>query len=311
MAGSYPMSGEKGTMGLRRNAIRGLAVTLVIAACSAGAEGPQTSEVSVFDEPETTLVTENVTTSGGTRVTKTVGVAYGAGLEADIWSPDGSVDAPVAVVLHGSSDRSSTEAIVEVLVDGGLVVMNASWKPYEAFPDNISHAACAVRFARSRAPDFGGTRDTVILVGHSSGATAGAVISLGGDQFDTSTCSERGESALPDSFVGLAGGYDPSHDPNDPRHEVAINDALTYELVNPLTHLGSNPGLRVRLLHGDNDDVVPVESAIEFHQTLVESGYDASINVLSGSNHTRLLSPAFPEFETTTHEILLAVESNG
>lgn len=45
-------------------------------------------------------------------------------------------------------------------------------------------AACALRFARAKAADYGGDPARVIVVGYSGGGTAGAVMALAGDDFD-------------------------------------------------------------------------------------------------------------------------------
>ena len=88
--------------------------------------------------------------------------------------------------------------------------MNADWagiKNDARFPDAYADVACAVRFARARAADFGGDPADVTLLGWSDGAMASAVVAAAGDQFDRSQCVYPSASSVPDALIGVAGFY--------------------------------------------------------------------------------------------------------
>lgn len=276
---------------------------LVAAACNTDVADPMltTSEDAIASE-STQVVTDN-----GTSLTKILNIAYTSTDKLDVWQPQDTNNAPIAVVFHGSGGvRGFYDPMAGALVDHGFVVINPSWNAAAPFPDNVAGAACAVRYARSQADQLGGDPERILLIGHSAGGGAAALIALGGDALDRDTCTVADVSALPDSFVGLAGGYDPASDPNDPRRGLQTSEPETYDLVDPTTHLGSNPDLRIRLVHGDEDEVIPVQSAVAFHQQLVDASYDSTLNVLEGSGHTEMVTEVFPEFQTAIEEALLA-----
>lgn len=254
----------------------------------------------VFDAGETS----GVRTEAGTPVVRTSGISYADNGVLDVWEPPSTDDAPVAVLLHGSSGvRSFYDPIAAALADRGFLVFNASWNVSGQFPDNLAGAACAVRFARANSEELGrGDPNRLILIGHSAGGAAAAVIALGGDEFERNSCVVPGESALPDGLLSLAGGYDPEWDPNDPRRTLGESDSSTYDLVNPISHLGSNGDLHVRLVHGDEDEVIPVESAMNFYQELTAAGYDVILTVLEGAGHNTMVTDVFAEFETSIEE---------
>jgi len=55
-------------------------------------------------------------------------------------------------------------------------------------------------------------------------------------------------------------------------------------LVSPQTHVSADCP-PILLLHGDTDEVVPVEETIHFHQVLKSAGVDATLRVLPGIGH--------------------------
>ena len=124
---------------------------------------------------------------------------------------------------------------------------------------------------------------------------------LAGDQF-AGDCATRGVSALSDAFVGVAGPYDPTLLASDPRPPLRQTDPARYEELNPYTHLGGNPRLRVLLLHGADDAAAPPEMSTRFCAALAAAGYDATLTVVEGYGHEIPLSgsPAFGEIVAST-----------
>ena len=48
--------------------------------------------------------------------------------------------------------------------------------------------------------------------------------------------------------------------------------------------LGSNPNLKFRFIHGEDDDSVPFEESAEFAAALEEAGYDVELIPFSGGH---------------------------
>ena len=76
----------------------------------------------------------------------------------------------------------------------------------------------------------------------------------------------------------------------------------------PYSHIGGNPDLVVRLIHGDYTDPewyeIPRQDSVDFHQALAEAGYDAEVPILVGSPHIGLTIPSSKAFEAAVQQAL-------
>lgn len=155
-------------------------------------------------------------------------------------------------------------------------------------------AACAVRFAAAHTAEYGGDPNRLIVVGYSAGAHIGSVIALAADAFD-GDCLAPMNDVLPTGFVGIAGPY--NTDALGPVMRTFFGtdpdiDPEPWKIGNPLTYLGENPGLVLRLVHGDQDRVVPLVFSQYFSDRLVDTGYDASLDVVAGADHRSVVDPS-------------------
>jgi predicted esterase len=149
--------------------------------------------------------------------------------------------------------------------------------------------ACALRFVRARASDYGGDATRVTVVGFSLGGGAGVHIALVGDDLDRRweefasvrggpprqiECEVSGGSAHVDAFVGVAGAYDAfvGTEGKYGCEWLQEKDRELWEMLN--SSLGENLDLKVRLIHGEHDSTVPFENSVEFDTALAEAGYD-------------------------------------
>lgn len=131
------------------------------------------------------------------------------------------------------------------------------------------------------------------VVGYSAGAHIGAVTALAGNSFNGDCVVDSG-SALPDAFVGIAGPYD--SDLLDPVLLVFFGtdraeDPAPWEDGNPYTHIGSNPDLKVRLIQGELDLLVPAGFAVVFNDALGAAGYDVGLTLVEDGDHGSVVDP--------------------
>jgi len=242
-------------------------------------------------------------------VTVTEDAVYAVALQPDVSPPEWRLDVyaptepgpwPVVVFAHGLGDRKENNAILSrSIAEQGAVVFTIGYPtmdPSVAITDNgrgfremLDTLACAIRFARARAPDNGGDAARVTLVGFSLGGGAGAHIALVGDDLDRRweefvslrggpprqvECEVSGGSAHVDAFVGVAGAYDAfvGTDGKYGREWLQDKDPELWEMLN--SSLGENLDLKVRLIHGEHDSTIPFENSVEFDTALAEAGYD-------------------------------------
>jgi predicted esterase len=238
-------------------------------------------------------------------VTVTEDVVYAIALQPDVSPSEWRLDVyahtkpgpwPVVVFVH-LGDRK--EILSRAIAEQGAVVVTVEWPtmdPIWAFRDNgrgfreMSEAlACALRFVRAGASDYGGDATRVTVVGFSLGGGAGVHIALVGDDLDRRweefaslrggpprqiECEVSGGSAHVDAFVGVAGAYDAfvGTDGKYGREWLQEKDPELWEMF--YSSLGRNLDLKVRLIHGEHDSTIPFENSVEFDTALAEAGYD-------------------------------------
>lgn len=222
----------------------------------------------------------------------TEGVAYTSTQMLDVYAPTEPEPWPVVVIVHGLGETKAGVAFYSKdIANQGAVVFAANWyatmpslaaqQGGKGFRQGFEDIACAVRFARTRASDYGGDPKRVTLVGWSAGAAAGAWLALSGNHHPwlRETDCFVGVSALPDAFVGIGGCYNFAD-------FLKEKDPELWELVSPYAYIGNNPNLQVRLIHGEVDSTCPVEDAAQFHEALEAAGYDVTLTVLEQTGHS-------------------------
>jgi acetyl esterase/lipase len=197
------------------------------------------------------------------------------------------------IVVHGfGQTRISFVPLAKAIASQGAVVFNADVAFTVPFLTGMERLACAVRFARATAPDYDGDPSRITIAGNSRGAISGLVVGLAGDDFGGDCVVSEG-SALPDAVVGYEGRYE--HATTDPfvlHTYLEQEDPELLEAIDPYSHIGRNPALQVRLIHGDAADVgryvVLPEESIAMHQALADVGYDVELHVVEGASHLAL-----------------------
>ncbi len=254
------------------------------------------STTSTTLPPTTATLPPTTTTAPTTTLAAARHVPFTSTLSLDVYGSEG----PTVVLFHGGGWITGTPddiaPLARTIADSGAVVFNAPYRLlFEGggFPMTFQDAACAVRFAAAHSAEYGGDPSRLVVVGYSAGAQIAALVALAADTFDGDCLVEMNDT-LPTRMVGLAGPYDtdalgPLMIPffgTDP--EV---DPEPWRLGNPLTYLGHNPDLVVRLIHGEEDLVVPPLFSEYFEQRLEKADYDTHLTILPGVNHLGVAAP--------------------
>ena len=205
--------------------------------------------------------------------------------------PDPKVrSAPVVVMIPGGSWRSAEptglQPLAAALADRGVVAVPVRIRTAGddvVFPVPVEDVLCALAdgVATARAAGIEPTR--VTLLGHSSGAHLAALATLRPESF-TPRCEDPPVPA--DGFVGLAGPY-------DIRTFAQSASALfragaspaEWDAANPLLVADRHPDVPVLLLHGIDDEVVPVSYSRDFATALTAAGHPTTLTVLPGEDH--------------------------
>jgi acetyl esterase/lipase len=186
------------------------------------------------------------------------------------------------------------EPIARLLAVDGAVVFNADYRGSarveRGYPMSYEDAACAVRFAREQAPRYGGDPSRLVLVGHSFGTYVGSIVALDGDEYE-GECLASGGSAEPDAFVGLSGSYHWHDEPIWTTFFGARRSAAParWRDGDPHTHIGGNPASTWWFVTERTDPILDPDSSSEFHEALLEAGYESDLRTLDGSGHFTIL----------------------
>lgn len=230
-------------------------------------------------------------------VTKTADLAYTNELVLDVYAPTTAGNWPVVVVLPFGVGKGSVSGLASAIAGQGAVVFAAEWHSSEPrsvaeIAQGAEEVACAVRFARAHAPEYGAKDKRMVLVGHSAGGGIGALMMLAGDEFHGDCLTAQG-SALPDAFVGLDGTYDViSFIPEGVLRAAPAQCAG----ISPFTYVGRRPirpGSRFVLFVSDNR--LLQQQAQAFRDALRAAGYDVSLAQIPRVDHLGIASGSVPE----------------
>lgn len=261
---------------------------MIVVACSSNS-GPTTTTTTV-SPPSTNTET---TPAPANRI----GVDLVAGLPVEIYGPREPGDFPVVVMLHGGGwfggSPASMEPLASSLASAGIVVFNSTYRTsVGGYPESFDDVACDIRFAVSTAPEFTTSTGPLTVVAHSAGAHIGSVVSLAGDLFGRDC--DVGAEVVVDRFVGLAGPYDPT------LYSAVLTgyfgtrleeDSAPWEAGSPYSYLDDNPDLRMLLVHGTGDDLVPIRSSELLAEAAADAGIDVALEELPGATHMEARSP--------------------
>jgi acetyl esterase/lipase len=259
---------------------------------------PSTELTAVLTTAPTLTTTPSPTAEAvSIETTKDIPYAYVDGHTSllDVYAPSEPGPWPVIVTAHGwAQSRRFMVYLAEAIASQGAVIYNINVDYRIPHLIAIEQIACAIRFARVTAEDYGGNPNRITLVGNSAGASTGAVVALAGDDFE-GDCVENDAPALPDAFVGFEGPYDYTMNIYSPAIDhtyLKSKDPELWEAINPYSHIGRNPDLQVRLLHGEDEDThwydFPPQASIDFHQALADAGYDVTLTIVDLAAHTDL-----------------------
>ena len=97
-------------------------------------------------------------------------------------------------------------------------------------------------------------------------------------------CAVSEASTRVDGFVGIAGAYDlfVGYEGTYGRDFLLEHEPDLWEML--WGTVGLHPELRVRLIHGDSDGVIPLENSAGFEAVLAEAGYDVELVEFEGGH---------------------------
>jgi acetyl esterase/lipase len=227
-------------------------------------------------------------------------------LKLDSFAPPTTRRLPVVVMIPGGpvppGVREYLWTLARIVAWRGAVVFTADYRSGPqwggGYPQTFGDVACAISFARRRAPALGGDPARVTLVAHSFGGFPGSVTSLSTHDYsvDAPECLAAAADGRPDAFVGVGAIYGFDHIMSSFLAQMlgGTRDEVpgTWDATD-ITVLAKANGHRtpaIRLLAGTQDFVAPVATADEFAAILRGAGIDVTVTSVDGATHDSILS---------------------
>lgn len=230
---------------------------------------------------------------------------------ADLRVPDGEGPHPVAVLLHGGFwrrhwTRDLMDGLAVDLTDRGWATWNVEYRrvgtgggwPITAF--DVAHAIDHVSQL-----DAYLDLDCVVVIGHS----AGGHLALWSAARRAQPSGTIGSDPLvvPRLAVGLAAVSDlrTGHGLGDGAVDAFLADAVSHsDLYRAASPIDAIPlSVPTLLVHGTDDEAVPIDQSREFAAAAREAGDDTDLVVLDGVGHMELIDPAHEAWTAVTDRL--------
>ena len=214
---------------------------------------------------------------------------------------------PVAMVIHGGFWRAAFDLehsghMCAALTQAGLATWSLEYRrignPGGGWPGTCEDVLRGAAHLRTLAAQYPLNAARVVAIGHSAGGQLALWLAA--------QKKPRLRGA-----VSLAGVVDLRRAYELKLSNTVVDDFMggppgpSYQLASPIECLPL--GTPTRLIHGDRDDIVPIEISQRFVDAAVKSGDDSKLVTLPGADHFAVIDPRSPEWtivEKTVLELL-------
>lgn len=212
----------------------------------------------------------------------------------DVYFPASGGPWRMVVYVHGGSwmhgDKSEAAMFARGMNVMGYLVVSVNYRLYPpaTFPAMIEDVKCAIRSLRAHAADYNLDPNRIAAIGPSAG---GHLVSLLGTTqpdagWDVGEYLEQ--SSRVQAVIAMAGVMDLSH--NFPNANIEAMKRVGFGEYNvaeasPILHVTADdpPFL---LIHGDRDELVPVEQSQLMYDRLVQMNVPAQLVIVKNASHS-------------------------
>ena len=213
----------------------------------------------------------------------------GLNLKMDIHTPATGGPWPGLIFVHGGAWTEGDKAPLPVNpAAAGYLVASINYRLYPAyrFPAMIEDVKCAIRFLRAHAAVYHLDSDRVALVGHSAGGHLVALAGLAGERAGWDVGPYADQSSRVQAVIPMAAPTDLTR-PFPAEIEGLLDAVFGREgraAAGPVNHVrpGAPPFM---IVHGDRDELVPVEQAHLLHDALRAAGAPSELVIMRNAGH--------------------------
>jgi len=214
----------------------------------------------------------------------------------DVYFPDSGGPWPALVYVHGGSwmhgDKSEAAGFARGMTSQGYVIISINYRLYPTgrYPAMIEDVKCAIRSLRANAGQYNLDPNRIAAIGASAG---GHLVSLLGTS-EASAGWDVGEyldqSSRVQAVVAMAPVTDLTR--SFPNADIELMRQIGFGEDNilqasPITHVTADdpPFL---LIHGERDELVPVEQSQLMYDRLVQANVPAQLIIVKNAAHSMI-----------------------
>jgi acetyl esterase/lipase len=207
----------------------------------------------------------------------------------DVYTPEkpAAAPAPMLIFFYGggwtSGRRQDYGFAGQALASRGFVTVVPDYRlaPQHPYPDFVTDAASAVRWARDHAAQYGGDPGRILLVGHSAGAYLAIMLAMDDDFLKSAGV----DFATLKGAVGLSGPYDfYPFDVDSSR--LAFGQYPDPAATQPITYASRPHRPPVLLIQGEKDKLVAVKNSVNLDRALKAAGNPVTLRLYPGLSHS-------------------------
>lgn len=233
------------------------------------------------------------------------GTGAGRELRCDVYRPPAPTGpSPAVLLVHGGSwrhgDRTQLRGYGILLGRAGYVCVASEYRllPEAPWPAQIHDVKAALRWMRANANELGIDPSRIAVEGNSAGAHLAllAAGTPGAAEFE----GVGGNPDQPTHVAAAIGVYAPTLFSHGEQQRGSVTLASLIEVgsaeaasaASPLTHVTPSfpPTL---LIHGTEDELVPVHASLVMYEALVEANVPAELHLYAEQLHAFDATPAF------------------
>ena len=234
---------------------------------------------------------------------------------------------PIVVNIHGGFWRAAYDLthaghLCQAITDLGFATWNIEYRRIGnggGYPNTFIDVVNAISHLQSIAPQYNLDLDRAIVMGHSAG---GHLASWVGSALRSPSSLRTRRSARdgllgmtnlhfkPKAIISLAGVVDLRRALELGLSSNVVKDFIggtpeevpeRYAVSSPIELLPSRT--KQILIHGEGDDIVPIEIAQRYHDAALAKGDDVKLITLKGMGHFEVIDPKSAAWKTVSEAI--------